>query len=178
MVTRKSTRGTDPHRKSKPGGRQRPLEPAPSSSEAGRTNLLLEHVTSQMQLVIEAVESGDASLGRRIDDLERRFSTEIGDLRLVVHSNTESLMEHSTRIETFSRVTEAHSEKIETLSRLTEAHSQQIGANTSQLRDHSTEIQEFRVAVERVEAKLDRKADAEAVAALDARVAVMERRTL
>ncbi len=103
--TRKPASRRLPHR----GYGEQLREPA-SSTEAARTNLLLEHISSECNRLIEVLRRSEASLTRKLDRMERNLCRQIAELT--------------------------------------------------------------------AECKLDRKADVETASALDARVAVVERRAL
>ena len=72
---------------------------APTSAEAvHRNNVLLEHIQSQMQVIIEGQQAGFESLRRELREVESKLSARITILEQVVRKNSEDIARLSDQV--------------------------------------------------------------------------------
>jgi hypothetical protein len=107
-----------------------------------RIELLLEDMRSQNAATLEAVIATRHELGERIAELDRSLSSRIGVLEVAVRINSEDIRQNS----------------------------KDIRQNTVDIRQNTVDIRRCSDNIQRVEVKLDTKADASALVDLESRV--------
>lgn len=161
----------------------------PSATAWGRANILLEDMSAQIRAVAEAVTLSREEARRESERLEERIGERIAPLefglrdvvaRLVAQDKTLKILnskldehtakldEHTAKLNEHTRILDAHSGKLDEHTRRHDEAAARFDEQARLLADHSARL-------ERIEAKLDCKADAEDLAALAERVGRLER---
>ena len=71
----------------------------PSSTQAGRTNVLLEEMQTQFRMVVDAVVSLREEIPRQIDGLRQELGGRIDTLEAAVRINSEDIRKNSEDIQ-------------------------------------------------------------------------------
>jgi chromosome segregation ATPase len=119
------------------------------------TTVLLESMQEQNRATIEAVHALEGRMNARFDDLERRLTLRIEALEIAVRKNSEDIRKNSEDIR---------------------KNSEDIRKNSEDIRKNSEDIQELQARVDALALELKRKPDADALKALEERVARLEQR--
>ncbi len=117
--------------------------------------MLLEEIRSQNRATIEAVEAQGVYLGARIDALRDSLTPRIEALEGAVREHSEEIRRLAERVQRL------------------EVRMDRVEARQNGFED---ELRAVRAGLARVEAKLDTRADVDALRDLDRRVTILERR--
>lgn len=178
-------------KKRTPPRRDAPSKRAPSSTEQGRFELLLEEMRTQNRATIEAVEAQGAYLGARIDALRDSLTPRIEALEVAVRQHSEAIHRLAERIERLEVRMDRVEQRLDRVEQRLDRVEQRLDGveqrldGVEQRLDRAderqdgfeAELREVKAALGRVEAKLDTRADAAAVRDLERRVSILERRT-
>jgi hypothetical protein len=105
-------------KKKKSGGRRskRPAIRSPANSAAGRTNVILEEMRQQQNVVIDAVKTVEEKLSRRIDETRRDLVMEIDVLKIAVRQNGADIQKSSADIQRISGELQNLTQEVRTMS--------------------------------------------------------------
>ena len=180
-------------------------ELAPSVTERGRFELLMEQIVAQNAATIEAVETNHHLTQRSIRQLEDRLTARLDVLEAAVRQNSADIRQNTMDIQQNSADIRQNTLDIQQNSADIRQNTIDIQQNSADIRQNtidiqknsadirqntidiqknsagiqtnSTDILSNTAVIQRVEEKLDQKADVKVVAALGVRVTALERRT-
>lgn len=137
-------------------------EAPPSATPEGRFSILMEQVLDQNRATIEAVKSLEQKMDRRFEEADRKNELRFSTLEAAVRQNSADIRKNS--------------EDIQTLQTQVSALQGAVTDLQSDMRDVKHRLDELVGRIERIEAKLDLKADGRAFADLLRRVEAIEQR--